>query len=74
MKNYFLTLALAVSVVAGGVSLRQGVAGIGGSPVPPKAQNVLGIGGSPVPPKAQSVLGIGGSPVPPKALENSTTR
>jgi hypothetical protein len=67
MKNYFLTFALAVSVVTGGVSLRQGVAGIGSSPVPPRAHSVLGIGSSPVPPRAESMLGIGSSPVPPRA-------
>jgi hypothetical protein len=78
MKNYFLTFALAVSVVAAGVSLRQKVAGIGSSPVPPSAQSVLGIGSSPVPPSAQNALGIGSSPVPPsaqsQAVEISRTR
>jgi len=63
MKNYFLTFALAVSVVLTGVSLKQSVASIGGSPVPPSPK-LMAIGGSPVPPSPK-LMGIGGSPVPP---------
>jgi hypothetical protein len=65
MKNYFLTGALAVLVVLTGVSLKQSVAGIGGSPVPPSPPKLMAIGGSPVPPSPPKYLAIGGSPVPP---------
>lgn len=65
MKNYFLTCVLAVLVVLTGVSLKQSVAGIGGSPVPPSPPSLMAIGGSPVPPSPPSLMGIGGSPVPP---------
>lgn len=65
MKNYFLTCVLAVLVVLTGVSLKQSVAGIGGSPVPPVPPSSTAIGGSPVPPVPPSLMGIGGSPVPP---------
>jgi hypothetical protein len=74
MKNYFLSLVLAVLVVLTGMTLRRSVASvtptsgaqnnltaIGGSPAPPIPQ-LVAIGGSPAPPIPQA---IGGSPAPP---------
>ena len=73
MKNYFLSFALAVVVVLTGVSLKQTVAGIGGSPVPPTPPSLMAIGGSPVPPTPPSVRAIGGSPVPPTPPSGSSS-
>ena len=60
MKNYFLAFALAILVVLTGFSLKQSVAGIGGSQMPP---NVTAIGGAPVPDPPDTEA-IGGAPVP----------
>jgi len=62
MKNYFLTFALAVLVVLTGVSLKQSMAAIGGSPMP-VPPSVTAIGGSPMP-VPPSATAIGGSPMP----------
>ncbi len=48
MKNYVLTFLLAVLIALTSVSLRQTLAGIGGSPAPIPPM-VSGIGGSPAP-------------------------
>ena len=62
MKKYVLILMLALLVVLAGMTVRRGMAAIGGSPVPypPAAQ---AIGGSPVP-YPPALGAIGGSPVP----------
>ena len=62
MKNYLLAFLLALLVVLTAISLRRGVAGIGGSPTP-WPPDAVAIGGSPTPWPA-NVLGIGGSPTP----------
>ena len=72
MKNYFLTFALAVLVVLTGVSLKQSVAGIGGSPMPPVPPSLTAIGGSPMPPVPPSSTSIGGSPMPPVPPSRAT--
>ncbi len=71
MKSSLLAFVFAFLVVLSGVSIRQNVAGIGGTPIPlpPKAKvsNALGIGGTPIPlpPKAaNAAFGIGGTPIP----------
>lgn len=66
MKNLFLAFFLALLVVLTSVSMRQSVAGIGGSPIPkPPTQLVAaGIGGSPIPRPPTQLVGIGGSPIP----------
>ena len=63
MKNYFLTFALAVLVVLTGVSLKQSMAAIGGSPIPNPPSLATAIGGSPIP-NPPATAAIGGSPIP----------
>ena len=65
MKNYALSFAFAVLVVLAGASLKQSLASIGGSPMPPIPPSAMSIGGSPMPPIPPSEASIGGSPMPP---------
>lgn len=60
MKNYVLTIFLALLVVLSSVGLRRSVAAIGGAPVP---MPPTAIGGAPVP-MPPTATAIGGAPVP----------
>jgi hypothetical protein len=78
MKNYILTLVLAMLVVLASVSLRRAFAAsvevgsstatffaIGPSPLPPKVA-AIGPSPAPLPPKA-AAIGPSPAPLPPKA-------
>jgi hypothetical protein len=61
MKNFVVTLLLAVLIVLASASLRKAFA-IGGTP-PPMPPNAVGIGGTP-PPMPPMPPNIGGTPPP----------
>ncbi len=63
MRNYVLTLLLAVVVVLTGLTVRRSLSGATRSGAD-RPTSLIAIGGSPVPVPPPALVSIGGSPVP----------
>ena len=63
MKNYTLTVMLALAVVLGALTVRRGVVGVSGPGF--SAGPMMAIGVSPMPPLPPRPVNIGVSPMPP---------
>ena len=73
MKNYLLTLLLAMLVVLAAVTLRRGLAGVVGPGVSGPT-NTTAIGVSPVPLPPTIAIGVSPVPLPPTARVRAQAR